>query len=91
MKVPSKFQVFSPIKVDLTAADAERLTPHIAGWRTLNESLLLGISEEDLRRLVVIELLTKQRRLIIDRLMMRLGRAQRERTFGRIDQCMSGK
>lgn len=86
MKIPPKYQVFDTAVV-LSSKDEERLSPFLVGWMHLAE-LLKDITEGDLTRLVILELLDKQRRKIIDRLLMRLGRVQRERIKERIAKCL---
>ena len=83
MKITQKYQVFDdPIEVD--SKDFERLKGYLTGWNKLNEILLLGINEPDLRRLVVMELMGSRRMVIVNRLLGRLGTIQRERIKGRI-------
>jgi hypothetical protein len=48
--------------------------------------LLGSVNEPDLKRLVVMELMGKQRRSLIVRLMGRLAKLDRQRYFRRIDQ-----
>ncbi len=86
MKIPDKFQVFDT-PVVLTSKDEQRLTCYLTGWMKLAE-LLADINEPDLMRLGVMELLGKQRRKILDRLLMRLGRVQRKRIEERITKCL---
>lgn len=78
MKPAQKYQVFDD-PVELESKDIERLKSHLTGWNKLNEILLLGINESDLRRLVIIELMGSRRMTIINRLLGRLATIQRER------------
>lgn len=78
MKPTQKYQVFDD-PVELESKDIERLKSHLTGWNKLNEILLLGINEPDLRRLVIIELMGSRRMTIINRLLGRLATIQRER------------
>jgi len=87
MKIPHKWQVFD-VPVEVSSKDEERLAPYLIGWMRL-AALLAGISEPDLMRLVLMELCGKQRRKIIDRLLMRLGRVQRRRIEGRISRVLA--
>lgn len=89
MKIPQKWQVFDE-PVVLPSKDAERLMPYLVGWTRLAD-LLKNINESDLMRLVILELLTKQRRKILDRLLMRIGRVQRKRIEERIAKCLPTK
>jgi hypothetical protein len=88
MNVPAKLQIFeSP--VTLTDKDAERLTPYLTGWPKLHSKLMAGVNEPDLQRLVILELLTKRRKAILDRLLMRLGRIHRHRTQEKINKVIA--
>lgn len=70
MKIPSKYQIF-PKPVVLLDQDEERLTPLLAGWLKLHQ-VLCDTQERDLERLLVIEMMNRRRRHIIDRLAGRL-------------------
>ena len=85
MKVPERYQVFD-VPVVVSSKDEQRLAGYLTGWMRLAE-LLADINEPDLMRLVIMELLGKQRRKILDRLLMRLGRVQRKRIEERITKC----
>lgn len=89
MKIPAKFQVFDQ-PVVFSSKDEQRLSPFLSGWMHLAE-LLKDITEADLTLLVILELLGKQRRKILDRLLMRLGRVQRKRIEERIAKCLPPK
>lgn len=60
------------LNVTVTDRDYRRLHPHLANWPHLNEMLLLGITNLDLRKLIVIEMNDKQRPQILDKLCARL-------------------
>lgn len=86
MKIPNRFQVFDrPVVMD--SKDEERLTPYLTGWMKL-AGVLSTVNEPDLERLVLLELLGKQRKKLIDRLLMRLGRVQRKRIERRIAKLL---
>jgi hypothetical protein len=86
MKIPSKWQVFdTPVLFD--NKDEERLSPYLASWMHLS-ALLKDINEPDLMRLVILELMDRQRRKVLDRLLMRLGRVQRKRIERRIAKIL---
>lgn len=78
MKIPLKYQVFDE-PVEISDKDRQRLSVHLAGWNRLNEILLLGINEEDLRRLIVMEIMAARRMTIVSRLLGRLQKLQRKR------------
>ncbi len=89
MKIPDRFQVFDK-PVLLSSKDEQRLAPVISGWMHLAD-LLKDINEPDLMRLVIMELLGKQRRKILNRLLMRLGRVQRKLIEARISKCLPSR
>ena len=76
MIIPDSYQVFEkPVQLD--SKDCERLGSFLSGWKRLAPLLALGINEPDLKTLILLELLGKQRPAILDRLLSRLGRVQR--------------
>lgn len=79
MNIPSKYQVFDGDPVQVSDRDAERLSPYLSGWVQLNKLFIAGIDEDDVKRLIVLEMMGNRRSPIIDRLVMRLGRLQRVR------------
>ena len=87
MKLAQKYQVFDD-PVDVESKDLDRLKSHLTGWNKLNEILLLGINEPDLRRLVIMELMGSRRMTIVNRLLGRLATLQRERIKGRIAKLL---
>jgi len=82
MKIPEKWQVFDT-PVTLTDSDESRLSVYLTGFMKL-ANILHKVNEPDLMRLVVMELSGKRRWKLLDRLLMRLGRAQRKRIEKRI-------
>lgn len=86
-KIPLKYQIFDR-EVLIDDKDAERLSPHLAGWNRLNEIFLLGINEPDLRRLVVLELMGSRRLHIINRLLGRLAKTQRQKIDSKIERIL---
>lgn len=61
------------LNTGVSPKDVRRLKPHLTGWNHLNEILLLGqVTEADVRKLILIELLTKKRRTILMKLTARL-------------------
>ena len=87
MTLPDKYQVFDqPVWLD--SKDAERLAPYLSGWKTLAPLLALGVNDPDLKTLILLELLGKQRKLLLDRLLSRLGRIQRAALEARINQLI---
>ncbi len=85
MKIPERLQIFDT-PVSLTYADQDRLAPHIANHLRLIEILLLGPSEEDIRKMVVLELMGRARKPILYRLLNRLEKLQRLRWDERISK-----
>jgi len=89
MKIPTKYQIFDD-SVEILDKDVERLSSCIGGWNRLHELFLLGsVNEPDLKRLVVMELMGKQRQSLIVRLMGRLAKLDRQRYFRRIAQAVN--
>ena len=89
MKIPQWAQVFD-MPVTLSEKDEVRLAPYLIGWMHL-AAILTDINEPDLMRLVLLELVGKQRRKIIDRLLGRVSRVQRKRIELRIEKCLLKK
>jgi hypothetical protein len=81
------YQVFDkPVSID--TKDFQRLSPHLSGWVRLHEILLLDVNEPDLMRLVLIELMGRKRKQIIQRLLGRLAKLQRARYEERISKLL---
>jgi hypothetical protein len=89
MKIPLRFQVFDR-PVILLDKDQERLAPHLAGWMGLANILLIGVNEPDLQRLIVMELLGKQRQKILNRLVGHLSRVHAKEIKERIRRIIGG-
>lgn len=88
MKVPLRYQVF-PTPVVLTDKDAQRLSPCLGYWSKLHILLKKpGFNASDLQRLVVLELINKQRKHIITRLLMRLGGVERKAVEDKIKAAL---
>ena len=87
MAIPDRYQVFEkPVQLD--SKDCERLGSFLSGWKRLAPLLALGVNEPDLKTLILLELVGKQRRVILDRLLMRLGRVQRRELQKKINQAL---
>jgi hypothetical protein len=86
VKIPEAYQLFTP-PVVLTSKDAERLSVYLAGWEHL-APILTKVNERDLERLVILELMGKQRWKLLHRLVMRLGRVQRAELEKRVRKCL---
>jgi len=86
MKIPPSYQIFD-LPVTLSHRDQDRLGPHLSNWNRLNEILLLSPSETDLRKLVILELMGKQRKAIITRLLPAIQRAERKRIEFKIEEA----
>lgn len=89
MKIPDKYQVFRD-PVEMTLADMDRLAPHLSNGNKLSNTLLLGISEEDLKRMVVIELMRNKRWLILKRLLPGIVRYERKRIDAKLAGLVRG-
>ena len=90
MKIPARYQVFVK-PVILLDKDEERLAPHLAGWRGLANILLIGVNEPDLQRLIVMELLGKQRQKILNRLVGHLSRVHAREVKERIRRVIASQ
>lgn len=88
MKIPPRFQVFATVVV-LSDKDALRLQPALAGWPTLNRVVLQEETPRtDLERLIIMELLGKRRLVLVNRLVMRLGKLHRREIRERIEKAL---
>jgi hypothetical protein len=88
IRIPLKYQIFdSP--VEILEKDAASLKPHLTGWNKLNEIFLVGLNAPDLRRMVVLELMGSQRRVIIARLLGRLAKLERQKYLARITKAIT--
>lgn len=87
MKIPQRYQIFHD-PVFLTDKDAERLRIHLSNWNRLHETLLLGVNAPDLQRLIVLEMMGAQRRLIITRLLGRLSKVERKELLDKIGAAL---
>ena len=83
MKIPIKYQIFERI-VAMGDVSAQALQNSMAGWNRINELFLLGVREDDLRRMVILELMGPKRTTILNRLLGRLGKLERARLKQRI-------
>ena len=89
MTIPPRYQIFDR-PVTVTERDEERLTPYLTSWPRLNQLFKLDVLREpDLRMLILIELRTKKRRVILDRLVARLNMRQRETLLGKINLILA--
>lgn len=87
MTIPDRYQVFEkPVQLD--SKDCGRLGSFLSGWKRLAPLLALGVNEPDLKTLILLELVGKQRRVILDRLLMRLGRVQRRVLQKKVNQAL---
>lgn len=78
MKIPIKYQIFERV-VAMGDVSAQALQESMTGWNRINEVLLLGVREDDLRRMVILELMGPKRTSIINRLLGRLSKFERAR------------
>lgn len=72
MKIAQKYQIFDGPNVIILCKDRDRLSWHLISSGHLNEIFLIGINAIDLQRLIILELMGKKRRDIINRLLSRL-------------------
>ena len=78
MKIPIKYQIFERV-IAMGDVSAQALQETMTGWNRIHEVLLLGVSEDDLRRMVILELMGPKRTSIINRLLGRLSKFERAR------------
>lgn len=78
MKIPIKYQIFERV-IAMSDVSAQALQDSMTGWNRINEVLLLGVREDDLRRMVILELMGPKRTSIINRLLGRLSKFERAR------------
>jgi len=78
MKIPIKYQIFERV-IAMGDVSAQALQETMTGWNRINEILLLGVREDDLRRMVILELMGPKRTSIINRLLGRLSKFERAR------------
>ncbi len=86
MKIPSRLQIFGE-PVILSDVDASRLSVYLVGFMHL-ATPILTINEPDVKRLIVMELLGKRRWKLLERLIMRLGRMQRQALEKRVRKLL---
>lgn len=85
--IPEKYQIFDE-PVHLSDKDRQRLNAYLSGWNKLIEQLMDGVSLPDLQRLLIIELMDRQRRPILQKLLVRLTKLNREKLERRIERCL---
>lgn len=86
MKIPIKYQVFDT-NIVISSKDEERLARYLSGWMPLT-AVMADINEPDLKCLLVLELMGKQRWKFLDRLLGRINRIQRNRVEEKILKCL---
>jgi hypothetical protein len=87
--IPQRFQLFIDGPVVVSDKDAERLAPYLGGWLTLNEFFIAeSPTEEDLKRLVVMELMGDRREYLINKLLARLSGVIQRRWHKRIGEVV---
>lgn len=74
--------------VSLTIKDVKRLLPHLSNWPKLSNVLMLGLPNEDLKKMVLIELNGKQRREILSRLCARLKKQELKQLRELVFACL---
>ena len=87
MRIPPKYQIFDSF-TPVTFEDQTRLTPHLSNWNKLNEILLLGVSDEDLRKLVILEMMAKGRKAVLHRLLGPIVKNVRQSLETKIEKAL---
>ena len=88
MKIPFKYQVFDRV-IAMSEKDAERLQSYLTGWNKLVAALISGVNKPDVQRLIVLELMGKCRPAILNKLLTRLGKIERETIERRMLSCLN--
>ena len=83
MNIPRRCQIFDYL-IKVSDKEYARLRPCLTGWNKLNTLFTGGITEADLLRLVVIELMHQHRKVILSRLLGRLSKVQRAKNNRKI-------
>ena len=87
VEIPHRYQIFSEDVVILARQRAE-LEGILSGFMPLANALAKGLPEYTLRRLIVLEMMGKGRKKLLDRLIMRLGRLERQDLQQRVYACI---
>lgn len=88
MIIPKKFQVLDH-EVQLTDKDAERLSVWLRSYEApYRHGRFSECNERDLERLLVMELMDRQRKKIIARLLSRLGRVKDIRIQAKVSKLI---
>lgn len=87
MIIPHKYQVFDD-EVAMSDEQEKRLSPYLSNFNKLYAKLVDGVNDDDLRRMLIIELMGKARPAIIDRIRKRLLRQTRERIDAKIENLL---
>jgi hypothetical protein len=86
MNIPKRYQIFER-PVVITDKDEERLRPYLSSWNRVIECLLRGASPTDVERLIIMELIGSGRPAILNKLLVRHGKNQRQLLQRKIDLC----
>lgn len=74
--------------VTVSTRDLNRLKPSLSNWPKLNELLVLGVTNTDLKKLILVELNSKKRVAILDRLCARLKKQELRQLRELISECL---
>ena len=88
MNLPRKYQVFPGVEVGMCSKDEERLSFYLSNWVRLSNLFVKGVNVPDLRRLLVLELMGKKRRFILDRIIGRISTLQKAELHERVDHAL---
>lgn len=81
-------ELIERLGVTVTKRDLNRLGPSLSNWPKLNELLILGVSNADLKKLILVELNGKKRLSILDRLCARLKKQELRNLRDLIKECL---
>jgi hypothetical protein len=76
VEIPLHYQIFDE-EIVILADHREELEQHLTGFMPLANALAKGIPDYNIKRLIILELMGKARKKLLDRLIMRLGRLER--------------
>lgn len=74
---------------DVTEADRKRLSPHLRAWNHLNNILTLNpFTEDDFKKLILLEVEGKKRKIILEHLVGRLKSMERTKALLKINEAI---
>jgi hypothetical protein len=90
VEIPQEYQIFDR-DVVILVEHREYLEPMLSGFMPLARELKHGIPAYKLKKLIILELMGKKRKKLLDRLIMRLGRLERKALQQKVYSCLNSK